>query len=103
MRLCLPSSSTKIRGALNVCAVKAPATVIAASACSRISPSSPAVRLPLDELGVKVADITADMLGTAKVSHHFKDNTVIVGGAGSKEAIDARIAHDRGRDGEHHL
>lgn len=50
----------------------------------------------LDELGVKVADITADMLGTAKSVTISKDNTVIVGGAGSKEAIDARIAQIKG-------
>lgn len=35
----------KIRGALNVCAVKAPATAIAASASWRTSPSSPVARL----------------------------------------------------------
>jgi len=35
---------------------------------------------------VKVADITADMLGTAKSVTISKDNTVVVGGAGSKEA-----------------
>ena len=50
----------------------------------------------LDELGVKVADITADMLGTAKSVTISKDNTVVVGGAGSKEAIDARIAQIKG-------
>ena len=53
------------------------------------------VRL-MDELGVKVADITADMLGTAKSVTISKDNTVVVGGAGSKEAIDARIAQIKG-------
>ena len=45
---------------------------------------------------MKVADITADMLGTAKSVTISKDNTVVVGGAGSKEAIDARIAQIKG-------
>ena len=46
----------------------------------------------LDELGIKIADITADMLGTAKTVTVTKDNTTIVDGAGSKEAIEARVA-----------
>ena len=46
----------------------------------------------LDELGIKIADITADMLGTAKTVTITKDNTTIVGGTGSKEAIEARVA-----------
>ena len=37
-----------------------------------------------------------DMLGTAKSVTISKDNTTIVGGAGSKEAIDARIAQIKG-------
>ena len=36
------------------------------------------------------------MLGTAKSVTISKDNTVVVGGAGSKEAIDARIAQIKG-------
>lgn len=86
----------KIRGALNVCAVKAPGY---GDRRKRILEDIAALtggQAALDELGVKVADITADMLGTAKSVTISKDNTVIVGGAGSKEAIDARIAQIKG-------
>ena len=86
----------KIRGALNVCAVKAP---VYGDRRKRILEDIAVLtggQAALDELGVKVADITADMLGTAKSVTISKDNTVIVGGAGSKEAIDARIAQIKG-------
>ena len=49
-----------------------------------------------DELGIKVADITAEMLGTAKSVTITKDNTTIVDGAGSKEDIAARVAAIKG-------
>ena len=86
----------KIRGALNVCAVKAPGY---GDRLKRILEDIAVLtggQAALDELGVKVADITADMLGTAKSVTISKDNTVVVGGAGSKEAIDARIAQIKG-------
>ena len=82
----------KIRGALNVCAVKAPGYGDRRKRIAVLTGGQAA----LDELGVKVADITADMLGTAKSVTISKDNTVVVGGAGSKEAIDARIAQIKG-------
>ena len=53
-------------------------------------------QVALDELGIKVADITADMLGTAKSVTVTKDNTTIVDGGGSKEAIEARVAQIKG-------
>ena len=82
----------KIRGALNVCAVKAPGYGDRRKRILEDIAVLTGGQAALDELGVKVADITADMLGTAKSVTISKDNTVVVGGAGSKEAIDARIA-----------
>ena len=86
----------KIRGALNVCAVKAPGYGERRKRILEDIAVLTGGQAALDELGVKVADITADMLGTAKSVTISKDNTVVVGGAGSKEAIDARIAQIKG-------
>lgn len=86
----------KIRGALNVCAVKAPGYGDRRKRILEDIAVLTGGQAVLDELGVKVADITADMLGTAKSVTISKDNTVVVGGAGSKEAIDARIAQIKG-------
>lgn len=86
----------KIRGALNVCAVKAPGYGDRRKRILEDIAVLTGGQAALDELGVKVADITADMLGTAKSITISKDNTVVVGGAGSKEAIDARIAQIKG-------
>ena len=85
----------KIRGALNVCAVKAPGYGDRRKRILEDIAVLTGGQAALDELGVKVADITADMLGTAKSVTISKDNTVVVG-AGSKEAIDARIAQIKG-------
>ena len=86
----------KIRGALNVCAVKAPGYGDRRKRILEDIAVLTGGQAALDELGVKVADITADMLGTAKSVTISKDNTVVVGGAGSKGAIDARIAQIKG-------
>ena len=86
----------KIRGALNVCAVKAPGYGDRRKRILEDIAVLTGGQAALDELGVKVADITADMLGTAKSVTISKDNTVVVGGAGAKEAIDARIAQIKG-------
>ena len=86
----------KIRGALNVCAVKAPGYGDRRKRILEDIAVLTGGQAALDELGVKVADITADMLGTAKSVTISKDNTVVVGGAGSKEAIAARLAQITG-------
>ena len=81
----------KIRGVLDVVAVKAPgfgdrrkemlADIAALTGGTVIS----------DELGYDLKTTTVDMLGRAKSVKVTKDNTVIVDGAGSKQAIDGRI------------
>ena len=86
----------KIRGALNVCAVKAPGYGDRRKRMLEDIAVLTGGQAALDELGIKVADISAEMLGTAKSVTISKDNTVIVGGAGTKEAIDARVAAIKG-------
>ena len=82
----------KIRGALNVCAVKAPGYGDRRKRMLEDIAVMTGGQAALDELGIKVADITAEMLGTAKTITVTKDNTTIVDGAGSKEAIEGRVA-----------
>ena len=86
----------KIRGALNVCAVKAPGYGDRRKRMLEDIAVLTGGQAALDELGIKVADITADMLGTAKSVTITKDNTTIVDGAGSKEAIADRVAAIKG-------
>ena len=86
----------KIRGALNVCAVKAPGYGDRRKRMLEDIAVLTGGQAALDELGIKVADITADMLGTAKSVTITKDNTTIVDGAGSKDVIADRVAAIKG-------
>ena len=86
----------KIRGALNVCAVKAPGYGDRRKRMLEDIAVLTGGQAALDELGIKVADITAEMLGTAKSVTITKDNTTIVDGAGTKEAIADRVAAIKG-------
>ncbi|MBM6756917.1 chaperonin GroEL [Collinsella tanakaei] len=86
----------KIRGALNVCAVKAPGYGDRRKRMLEDIAILTGGQAALDELGIKIADITADMLGTAKSVTVSKDNTTIVGGSGEKSAIEARVAQIKG-------
>lgn len=81
----------KIRGTLNVCAVKAPGYGDRRKRMLEDIAALTGGQAALDELGIKIADITAEMLGTAKTVTVTKDNTTIVDGGGSKEAIEARV------------
>ena len=53
-------------------------------------------QVAMKELGVELTDVTAEMLGRAKSVKITKDNTTIVDGAGSKEAIEDRISQIKG-------
>ncbi len=85
----------KLRGILNVLAVKAPgfgdrkkellldiATVTGAQVVS-------------EELGLKLDKVTVEQLGSARRVVATKDNTTIIEGKGSKESIEARISQIR--------
>ena len=81
----------KLRGALNVCAVKAPGY---GDRCKRMLEDIAILtggQVAMKELGVNLTDVTAEMLGRAKSVKITKDNTTIVGGAGSKDAINERV------------
>src|SRR5690606_8513802 len=44
-----------------------------------------------EDLGIKLENVTMDMLGTAKRVEITKENTTIVDGAGSKDDIEGRV------------
>ena len=82
----------KVRGALNVCAVKAPGYGDRRKRMLEDIAALTGGQAALEELGIKVADITGDMLGTAKSVTVTKDTTTIIDGGGTKEAVDERVA-----------
>ena len=82
----------KLRGVLNVCAVKAPGYGDRRKRMLEDIAILTGGQVAMKELGVNLTDVTAEMLGRAKSVKISKDDTTIVGGAGSKQAIDERIA-----------
>jgi hypothetical protein len=85
----------KIRGTLNVCAVKAPALATAARPCSRTSRSSPAAKCITEDLGIKLENVTISDLGRAKRITVDKENTTIVEGGGKSSDIQGRVKQIR--------
>ena len=81
----------KLRGVLNVAAVKAPGYGDRRKRMLEDIAILTGGQVAMKELGVNLTDVTAEMLGRAKSVKITKDNTTIVGGAGSKEAIDERV------------
>ena len=82
----------KLRGVLNICAVKAPGYGDRRKRMLEDIAVLTGGQVAMKELGIELKDVTADMLGRAKNVKITKDNTTIVGGAGEKGAIDERIA-----------
>ena len=81
----------KLRGALNVCAVKAPAFGDRKKEIMRDIAVVTGGTFITSEVGLKIEDISTDMLGVAEKVVVSKDNTTIVNGAGSSEDIMARV------------
>ena len=81
----------KLRGALNVCAVKPPGYGDRRKRMLEDIAILTGGQVAMKELGVNLTDVTAEMLGRAKSIKITKDTTTIVGGAGSKDAIDERV------------
>ena len=85
----------RIRGTLNVVAVKAPGSVTAARQCCRTSPPSPVRRCLSRNWACSLDTVGLEVLGTARRITVTKDNTTIVDGAGSAEDVAARVAQLR--------
>jgi chaperonin GroEL len=82
----------KLRGVLQCCAVKAPGFGERRKAMLEDIAILTGGTFLSEELGVKLENVTLDMLGRARRVVVTKDDTTIIEGAGSKEAIQGRIA-----------
>ncbi len=82
----------KLRGTLNVVAVKAPAYGDRRKAMLQDIAILTGGTVISEEVGLELKEATIAMLGTAKSVKVKKDETVIVDGAGDPEAIKARVA-----------
>ena len=85
----------KMRGTLNVVAVKAPGFGDRRKAMLEDIAILTGGTVIAEELGMRLEQATIDDLGTAKTIIVTKDVTRIVDGAGTKTAIDARVANIR--------
>ncbi|HKE02610.1 MAG TPA: chaperonin GroEL [Blastocatellia bacterium] len=82
----------KLRGALKVAAVEAPAFGDRRKAMLEDIAVLTGGRLISEDLGVKLENVTLDDLGEAKKVIIDKDNTTIIEGAGKKSDLQGRIA-----------
>ncbi|MGX5733864.1 chaperonin GroEL [Bosea thiooxidans] len=82
----------KLRGGLKIAAVKAPGFGDRRKAMLEDIAILTGGTAVSEDLGIKLENVTLDMLGRAKKVRIEKENTTIVDGAGSKQEIDARVA-----------
>ena len=82
----------KLRGTLNVAAVKAPGFGDRRKEMLKDIAAVTGGQVISEELGIKLENVTLSMLGQAERVKITKDETTIVGGKGKKEEIEARIA-----------
>jgi chaperonin GroEL len=82
----------KLRGGLKVAAVKAPGFGDRRKAMLEDIAVLTAGQLIAEDLGIKLENVTLQMLGRAKRVRIEKENTTIIDGAGRKADIQARIA-----------
>ena len=85
----------RLRGTLNVCAVKAPGFGDRRKEMLQDIAILTGGTVVSADLGYELKDATVQMLGHARQVKVTKENTTIVGGAGDKDAIAARIAQIR--------
>ncbi|HHY69391.1 MAG TPA: chaperonin GroEL [Firmicutes bacterium] len=81
----------KIRGTLNVCAVKAPGFGDRRKEMMGDIAVLTGGQFISEDLGIKLENVDLDMLGQASRVRVTKDKTTIIEGKGSREAIEARI------------
>jgi chaperonin GroEL len=85
----------KLRGTLNVVAVKAPGFGDRRKDMLKDIAAVTGGQALTDDLGLKLENVDLTYLGQAKRFHVDKDNTTIVGGAGKPDAIKARVGQLR--------
>jgi chaperonin GroEL len=81
----------KLRGSLQVCAVKAPGFGDRRKEMLKDIATLTGAKVVAEELGLKLEQVTLRDLGRAKRITIDKDNTTIVDGAGARRDIEARI------------
>ena len=85
----------KLRGGLKIAAVKAPGFGDRRKAMLQDIAILTGGQVISEDLGMKLENVTVDMLGTAKKVAITKDETTVVDGAGEKAEIEARVAQIR--------
>lgn len=85
----------KLRGGLKVAGVKAPGFGDRRKAMLEDLAVLTGGQVISDELGIKLENVTMDMLGDAKKITITKDTTTVIDGAGDKEAIASRVTQIR--------
>ena len=93
----------KLRGGLKVAAVKAPGFGDRRKAMLQDIAVLTGGQAISEDLGIKLENVTLDMLGRAKKVMIDKENTTIVNGAGKKADIEAPHRPDQGADRGDHL
>ena len=81
----------KLRGGLKVAGVKAPGFGDRRKAMLEDLAILTGGQVISEELGIKLENVTMDMLGDAKKITITKDTTTVIDGAGNKDAIAARV------------
>ena len=82
----------KLRGGLKIAGVKAPGFGDRRKAMLQDIAILTGGQLISEDLGMKLENVTMDMLGTAKRVSITKDETTIVDGSGEKSEIEARVS-----------
>ena len=82
----------KLRGGLKVAAVKAPGFGDRRKAMLEDMAILTAGEVISEDLGIKLENVTLQQLGKAKKVRITKDDTTIIGGAGAKKELEARVA-----------
>src|SRR5437773_2005626 len=85
----------RLRGVLQVCAVKAPGFGDRRKAMLGDIAVLTAGQFISEDLGLKLENVTLDQLGTAKMVRVEKENTTIISGGGKKDAIKKRVEQIR--------
>jgi chaperonin GroEL len=85
----------KLRGGLKVAAVKAPGFGDRRKAMLEDIAVLSGGQVISEDLGIKLENVTLEMLGTSKKVYLTKDDTTVIDGAGAKADIQARIAQLR--------
>ena len=93
----------KIRGTFNAIAIKAPGFGDRRKAMLQDIAILTGGQVVSEEVGLKLENVTLDLLGTARKVVVTKDDTTLIEGAGSTEDVAGPHQPDQGRDREHGL